>query len=61
MRVICSFLCDEVFVDNFFFFVRTLYVLSDDQQEELKPDQKEKNLESIKDSLKSWERVIKLK
>ena len=45
-------LLEAVFVDYFFCPMRTVYLVSNSQLWEIKPNQREEELESIKDSLK---------
>ena len=50
-----SSLFDAVFADSFFFPMRTVYVVSDSQLEEIKRNQKEEELENIETSRKRLE------
>ena len=50
-----SSLFDVVFVDSFFSPMRTVYVVSDSQLEEIKRNQREEELESIETSRKRLE------
>ena len=50
-----SFLFDAVFADSFFSPMRTVYVVSDSQLEEIKRNQKEEELENIENSRKRLE------
>ena len=56
MTVINYNLLEVVFVDYFFCPMRTVYLVSNSQPEEIKPNQREVELESIKDSLKRLEK-----
>ena len=60
MNVMYSSLFDAVFADSFFSPMRTVYVVSDSQLEEIKRNQREKELEDIEASRKKWKRIIKL-
>ena len=50
-----SSLFDAVFVDSFFSPMRTVYVVSDSQLEEIKRNQREEELENIETSRKRLE------
>ena len=50
-----SSLFDAVFADSFFSPMRTVYVVSDSQLEEIKRNQREEELENIKTSRKRLE------
>ena len=50
-----SSLFDAVFADSFFSPMRTVYVVSDSQLEEIKRNQREKELKNIETSRKSLE------
>ena len=50
-----SSLFDAVFADSFFSPMRTVYVVSDSQLEEIKRNQREEELENIETSRKSLE------
>ena len=50
-----SSLFDAVFADSFFSPMRTVYVVSDSQLEEIKRNQREEELENIETSLKRLE------
>ena len=50
-----SSLFDTVFADSFFSPMRTVYVVSDSQLEEIKRNQREEELENIETSRKSFE------
>ena len=50
-----SSLFDAVFADSFFSPIRTVYVVSDSQLEEIKRNQKEEELENIETSRKRLE------
>ena len=51
-----SSLFDAVFADSFFSPMRTVYVVSDSQLEEIKRNQREKELENIETSRKRLEK-----
>ena len=55
MNVMYSSLFDAVFADSFFSPMRTVYVVSDSQLEEIKRNQKEEELENIETSRKRLE------
>ena len=55
MNVLCSSLFDTVFADFFFSPMRTVYVVSDSQLEEIKRNQREEELENIEASRKRLE------
>ena len=50
-----SFLFDAVFADSFFSPMRTVYVVSDSQPEEIKRNNREEELENIETSRKRLE------
>ena len=55
MNVMYSSLFDAVFADSFFSPMRTVYVVSDSQLEEIKRNQREEELENIETSRKRLE------
>ena len=55
INVMYSSLFDAVFSDSFLFPMRTVYVVSDSQLEEIKRNQKEEELENIEASRKRLE------
>ena len=55
MNVMYSSLFDAVFADSFFSPMRTVYVVSDSQLEEIKRNQREEELENIENSRKRLE------
>ena len=55
MNVMYSSLFDAVFADSFFSPMRTVYVVSDSQLEEIKRKQREEELENIEESRKRLE------
>ena len=55
INVMYSPLFDAVFADSFFSPMRTVYVVSDSQLEEIKRNKREKELENIEASRKSLE------
>ena len=55
MNVMYSSLFDAVFADSFFTPMRTVYVVSDSQLEEIKRTQREEELETIEASRKRLE------
>ena len=55
MNVMYSSLFDAVFADSFFSPMRTVYVVSDSQLEEIKRNQREGELENIEASRKRLE------
>ena len=55
MNVMYSSLFDAVFADSFFSPMRTVYVVSDSQLEEIKRNQREEELENIEASRKRLE------
>jgi len=55
MNVMYSSLFDTVFADSFFSPMRTVYVVSDSQLEEIKRNQREEELENIETSRKRLE------
>ena len=55
INVIYSSLFDAVFADSFFSPMRTVYVVSDSQLEEIKRNQREEELENIETSRKRLE------
>ena len=55
MNVMYSFLFEPVFADSFFSPMRTVYVVSDSQLEEIKRHQREEELENIEASRKKLE------
>ena len=55
MNVMYSSLFDVVFADSFFSSMRTVYVVSDSQLEEIKRNQREEELENIEASRKRLE------
>ena len=55
MNVMYSTLFDAVFADSFFSSMRTVYVASDSQLEEIKRNQREEELENIETSHKKLE------
>ena len=55
MNVMYSSLFDSVFADSFFSPMRTVYVVSDSQLEEIKRNQREEELENIETSRKRLE------
>ena len=55
MNVMYSSLFDAVFADSFFTPIRTVYVVSDSQLEEIKRNQREEELENIETSRKRLE------
>ena len=55
MNVMSSSLFDAVFADSFFSPMRTVYVVSDSQLEEIKRNQREEELENIETSRKRLE------
>merc|ERR1712164_156060 len=55
INVMYSPLFDAVFADSFFSAMRTVYVVSDSQLEEIKRNQREEELEKIEDSRKRLE------
>ena len=55
MNVMYSSLFDAVFSDSFFSPMRTVYVVSDSQLEEIKRNQREEELENIETSRKRLE------
>ena len=55
INVMYSSLFDAVFADSFFSPMRTVYVVSDSQLEELKRNQREEELENIEASRKRLE------
>ena len=55
MNVMYSSLFDAVFADSFFSPMRTVYVVSDSQLEEIKRNQREEELEKIETSRKRLE------
>ena len=56
MNVMYSSLFDAVFADSFFSPMRTVYVVSDSQLEEIKRNQREEELENIEASRKRLEK-----
>ena len=59
MNVMYSSLFDAVFADSFFSPMRTVYVVSDSQLEEIKRNQREEELENIETSRKRLEESYK--
>ena len=55
MNVMYSSLFDAVFADSFFSPMKTVYVVSDSQLEEIKRNQREEELENIETSRKRLE------
>ncbi len=55
INVLYSSLLDAVFADSFFSPMRTIYVVSDSQLEDIKLNQREKELENIETSRKRLE------
>ena len=55
INVMYSSLFDAVFADSFFFPMRTVYVVSDSQLEEIKRNKREEELENIETSRKRLE------
>ena len=55
MNVMYSSLFDAVFADSFFSPIRTVYVVSDSELEEIKRNQREEELENIEASRKRLE------
>ena len=55
MNVMYSSLFDAVFADSFFSPMRTVYVVSDSQLEELKRNQRQEELDNIESSRKRLE------
>ena len=55
INVMYSSLFDAVFADSFFSPMRTVYVVSDSQLEEINRNQREEELENIEDSRKRLE------
>ena len=55
MTVMYSSLLDAVFADSFFSSMRTVYVVSDSQLEEIKRNQSQEELDNIETSRKSLE------
>ena len=55
MNVMYSYLYDAVLADSFFSPMRTVYVVSDSQLEEIKRNQREEELENIETSRKRLE------
>ena len=53
MTVMNYTLLKAVFVDYFFYPIRTVYLVSNSQLEKIKQNQRKEELENIKDSLKS--------
>ena len=51
LNVMYSSLFDAVFADSFFSSMRTVYVVSDSQLEEIKRNQREEELENIENDL----------
>ena len=56
LNVMYSSLFDAVFADSFFSPMRTVYVISDSQLEEIKRNQREEELENIEASRKRLEK-----
>ncbi len=56
MTVMNHKLLESVFVDYFFCPMRTVYLVSNSQLEGIKQNQRKEELESIKDSLKRFEK-----
>ena len=59
INVMYSSLFDSVFADSFFSPMRTVYVVSDSQLEEIKRNQREEELENIETSRKRLEESYK--
>ncbi len=59
MNVMYSSLFDAVFADSLFSHMRTVYVVSDSQLEEIKRNQREEELENIEASRKRLEESYK--
>ena len=55
INVMYSSLYDAVFADSFFSPMRTVYVVSDSQQEEIKRNQRQEELDNIETSRKRLE------
>ena len=60
MNVMYSSLFDAVFTDSFFSPMRTVYVVSDSQPEEIKRNEEKKNSRISRLLVRGWKRVIKL-
>ena len=60
INVMYSSLFDAVFADSFFSPMRTVYVVSDSQLEEIKRNQRQEELDNIEASRKRLEESIKL-
>ena len=59
MNVMYSSLFDAVFADSFFSPIRTVYVVSDSQLEEIKRNQRQEELDTIESSRRSLEEGYK--
>ena len=59
INVMYSSLFDSLFADSFFSPIRTVYVVSDSQLEEIKRNQREEELENIEASRKRLEESYK--
>ena len=61
MTVMNYSLLEAVFVDYFFCPMRTVYLVSNSQLEEIKPNQREEELKVSRILSKGWKRIINLK